>query len=278
MDNNKFNRREFLKWSLAGVAGLAVNTPALAFLEPLSIENPLDSYPNKDWEKVYRDKYKFDSTYTLTCAPNDTHNCILRAYVRNGIVVRVFPTYGFHKAKDFYGNQATARWEPRCCQKAIVLPRRFYGDRRVKSTMVRTGFYNWAKEGFPRDVATGKPPVKYFNRGQDTWEKVSHEEAFKLVADVLVNIAKTYNGDEGKAKLEKQGYDSAMMEAMKGAGVQALKFRGGMPFLGVTRLLGLMRLANTMALLDTHIRSTTAENAVGGRHFDNYSWHTDLPP
>ncbi|RMD58142.1 MAG: molybdopterin oxidoreductase [Nitrospirae bacterium] len=276
---NKFSRREFLKWSLAGVAGMAMSSPKLAYLMPVSVENPLESYPDRNWEKLYRDKYRFDSIYHFTCAPNDTHNCLLRAYVRNGIVVRIGPTYGFGDAKDSYGNKATHRWEPRCCQKSIVLNRRFYGDRRVRQTMVRKGFYDWVQAGFPRDLETGKPPEKYFkNRGYDKWLKFSHEEAYELVAKALLNVAETYTGEKGAEYLRKQGYDPVSIETMGGAGTQALKFRGGMPLLGVTRLLGLVRMANMTALIDNYIRKTGPGKSRGGRHFDNYSWHTDLPP
>jgi nitrate reductase alpha subunit len=264
---------------MAGAAGLAASAPKLAYLMPVSVDNPLEAYPARDWEKLYRDKYKFDSIYHFTCAPNDTHNCLLRAYVRNGIVVRIGPTYKFGDATDSYGNKATHRWEPRCCQKSLVLNRRFYGDRRVKNTMVRKGYYDWIQAGFPRDPDTGKPPEQYFkNRGVDTWLKMQHDEAYELVAKAMVNIAQTYTGEQGAAYLNKQGYDPESIATMKGAGVQALKFRGGMPLLGITRLLGLVRMGNMMALLDNHIRKTGPENSIGGRHFDNYSWHTDLPP
>ena len=273
-----FSRRDFLKWSLAGVAGLAVSSPKLAFLQPVSIENPLGEYPNREWEKLYRDKFRYDSIFTFTCAPNDTHNCLLRAYVRNGIIVRVGPTYAFGNAVDAYGNRASHRWEPRCCQKALVLPRRFYGDRRVKATMVRKGFYDWIKAGFPRDPDSGRPPDKFFQRGKDKWLKVSHDEAYELVAKAIINIAETYTGERGAEYLKKQGYDPASIEAMKNAGTQVLKFRGGMPLLGATRLMGFVRMANMMALLDNHIRKTGPDKAVAARHLDNYSWHTDLPP
>ncbi|MBL8114613.1 MAG: hypothetical protein JNK60_17160, partial [Acidobacteria bacterium] len=43
------------------------------------VSNPLAVYPDRGWEKVYRDLWKYDSTFTFTCAPNDTHNCLLRA-------------------------------------------------------------------------------------------------------------------------------------------------------------------------------------------------------
>ena len=51
-----------------------------------------------------------------------------------------------------------------------------------------------------------------------------------------------------------------------------------MPLLGISRVLGLYRMANSMALLDAHIRKVGPDAVLGGRGFDNYSWHTDLPP
>ncbi len=275
---NGFSRRDFMKWSLAGVAGLAASSPKLAFLQPVSIDNPLGEYPNRDWEKLYRDKFKYDDTFVFTCAPNDTHNCHLRAYVRNGVVVRIMPTYGYGKAVDPYGNRPSHRWEPRCCQKGLALVRKFYGDRRVKGAMVRKGYYDWVKAGYPRDPNTGKPPAKYFQRGKDKWLKLPHDEVQELVAKTYLNIAQTYSGEKGAQYLKAQDYDPSMIEAMKGAGTLTLKHRGGMHFLGITRVGGLGRFSNMLALLDDHVRGVGPEKAVGGRYWDNYSWHTDLPP
>jgi nitrate reductase / nitrite oxidoreductase, alpha subunit len=95
---------------------------------------------------------------------------------------------------------------------------------------------------------------------------------------VLKNIAETYSGDEGKRRLKAQKYDDVCIEATRGAGVQTMKFRGGMPLLGVTRIFGMYRLANSMALLDAHVRKVGPDQALGAKGFDNYSWHTDLPP
>ena len=72
-----------------------------------AIDNPLARYPDRDWEKVYRDLWKYDSTFTFLCAPNDTHNCILNAYVRYGVVTRIGPTMRYGEATDLDGNRAT---------------------------------------------------------------------------------------------------------------------------------------------------------------------------
>jgi nitrate reductase alpha subunit len=240
-------------------------------------DNPLARYPDRGWEKTYRDLWAYDSTFTFLCAPNDTHNCILNAYVRSGVVVRTGPTMKYGQAKDLYGHGASHRWDPRVCQKGLALTRRFYGDRRVRHPVVRAGFKRWVEAGFPRD-ADGRPPVEYFNRARDEWVRVTHEQAAEIVAKALVDIATTYNGESGAAKLKAQGYMDEVVASTKGAGVQVLKFRGGMPLLGMTRVFGLYRMANSMALLDARLRSVDAAQAMGARGFDNYSWHTDLPP
>ena len=94
-----------------------------ARLQEEAVANPLASYPDRGWERTYRDLWKYDSVYTFTCAPNDTHNCILNAYVRNGVVVRIGPSMKYGEATDLLGNKASHRWDPRVCQKGLALTR-----------------------------------------------------------------------------------------------------------------------------------------------------------
>ncbi|MGH9603886.1 MAG: molybdopterin-dependent oxidoreductase, partial [Terriglobales bacterium] len=270
------DRRAFLQKASAMGFGALVTGASQAWLLD-TIENPLAQYPDRDWEKTYRDLFKVDDSFVFLCAPNDTHNCLLRAYVRNGVVTRIGPTMGYGQATDLQGNKTSHRWDPRCCQKGLALTRRFYGDRRVRYPMIRKGFKEWVDLGFPRG-ADGKPPEKYFRRGWDGWEKLSWDQASDYVARGLVNIATTYSGPEGAKKLEAQHYEKESIEAMKGAGTQCLKFRGGMPLLGVTRVMAMYRMAGVMALLDAKLRGVGPDQALGGRGWDNYSWHTDLPP
>jgi len=149
-------RRKFL-YQVAGAGSMAIATQTLdatGLLKAVRVDNPLARYPDRSWEKVYRDLYHSDSSFVFLCAPNDTHNCLLRGYVKNGVVTRIAPTYGYPKAKDLGGNRASQRWDPRCCQKGLALVRRFYGDRRCKRPLVRSGFKRWVQDGFPRDPKT----------------------------------------------------------------------------------------------------------------------------
>ena len=144
--------------------------------------------------------------------------------------------------------------------------------------MIREGFKNWVDAGFPRQ-ANGKPHSKYLNRGKEPFFRLSWDGAFEIAAKVYKNIATTYSGEEGKALLKKQDvYDPDSIETMSNAGTQVMKFRGGMPLLGITRVFGMYRLANSIALLDSHVRGTDEKTAMDARGFDNYTFHTDLPP
>lgn len=260
-----------------GVVAAAAHLTMLQPVEPIA--NPLAAYPSRDWEHVYRDLYTPDSTYHYLCAPNDTHGCLLKASVKNGVAVYADPSFGYKKATDIYGNQASARWDPRACVSGLAYVRRAYSDRRVKGCYVRAGFKQWVDDGLPRD-ADGQPPLRYREgRGKETFVKMSHEQAAGLVATVYIDVARTYSGDDGAALLEAQGYyEPEMIEAMHGAGVQTMKFRGGMPYNAPFRVGGFYRFTNMLGLLDVAVRDVEPADSYGGRHWDSYSWHTDLPP
>ena len=278
-------RRQVMKMVPAAVAGamaaryLPETLLSFEFVEPIDQNlNPLETYPNRDWERVYRDLYSYDSSFVFLCAPNDTHGCLLRAYEKNGVVKYLDPSFGYGKATDLYGNVASPRWDPRMCPNGHTYLRRTYSDRRVKGAFVRSGFKDWVDAGMPRE-SNGLPVRSYFdNRGKDTWERVTWDEAFATIARVLVSVAQTYSGAGGANLLQQQGYDPDMIAATNGAGVQTLKFRASMAWLSTLRFTGLYRLANQMALLDAWIRGVSPDAAEGARYWDSYAWHTDLPP
>ncbi|REK48173.1 MAG: molybdopterin oxidoreductase [Bacteroidetes bacterium] len=278
-------RRKFINQvALSGLGTVALSHLSLdgfgstfAFFDPTDVKNPLLSYPARDWEKTYRDLWSYDSEFTFLCAPNDTHNCLLKAHVKNNTVVRIAPSFGFSEAEDIYGNKASPRWEPRCCQKGLALSRRFYGDRRVKYPVIREGYLKWIKDGYPRGK-DGRIPEEYMQRGKDSYVKITWDEAYEYSARALENIARMYSGKKGIKLLTDQGYDPLMVEATKESGTQTLKLRGGMSALGVTRIFGMTRLANSLALLDSKIRGVGPDEAKGSRGWDSYAWHTDLPP
>ena len=142
-------RRDFLKTALAAAGSSGLLAPRVWAFDVVSVENPLGAYPSRDWEQVYRDQYRYDSTFTWVCAPNDTHICRMRAFVRNGIVLRSEQNYDHDRCGDLYGNKATKAWNPRGCAKGFTMQRRVYGPYRLKGPVLRKGWKEWADAGFP---------------------------------------------------------------------------------------------------------------------------------
>lgn len=275
-------RREVVKSGVVGVGAVAAASLGgplvLNILRPLpDIPNPLEHYPSRDWEQVYRDQYRYDSTFTFVCAPNDTHNCRLRAFVRNGIIVRFEQSYDVQNYRDLYGNTPPATWNPRGCPKGYTLGRRLYGPYRIKTPMIRNGWKSWADAGFPTD-ANGVPDPAYLRRGEDGWTRLSWDEVSAYMARGLLHIMETYEGAGGQAKLLAQGYHPDMVAATHGSGAMVLKLRAGMPLGGVTRLHGLYRFANLLALFDEAEAAREGRTPYGARGWSNYDWHGDLPP
>ena len=275
------NRKDFLKAGAATAAGVTAlyMESRVAFLQAApGVDNPLAHYPKRGWEKIYRDQYRYDSSFTFVCAPNCTHNCRLRAFVRNGVVLRTEQNYDGQAVGDLDGNHSTAAWNPRGCNKGATLTRRIYGPYRLKQPMVRAGWKRWADDGFPGLDDANRAKYKFDSRGADTFVKASWDEAFTYAARGMVAIAKRYSGDEGKKVLLAEGYQPEMVDELQGAGTRTFKLRGGMGLLGVMGKYGMYRASNMLALLDVNVRKVSPEQAKGGRNWSNYTWHGDQAP
>jgi nitrate reductase alpha subunit len=274
----KISRRDFLKLSGAGALSLALAQFDLQLLDPVDVPNPLSFYPQRDWESIYRDQYRYDSSFTYVCSPNDTHACRLRAFVRNGIILRSETNYDVGRYSDLYGNTATPHWHPRGCKKGQTFHRRIYGPHRLKGPLIRKGWKQWADEGFLELDAENKTKYKFDSRGLDELLPVSWEEAYDYIARGMIAIARRYSGEAGAELLRSQGYPEEMIAAAHGAGTRTFKCRGGMGLLGVIGKYGMYRFSNTLALLDVYVRGVEHEASMGGRTWSNYTWHGDQAP
>lgn len=274
------SRRQFLQSVLAGGASLLAAHPKAWAFEPVNIANPLGSYPNRDWEKVYLDQYRYDSTFTWVCGPNDTHMCRLRAFVRNGVMVRSEQNYDHERCGDLYGNHATKAWNPRGCPKGFTMQRRVYGPYRLKGPVVRKGWKDWADAGFPSlsDQPQLRTKYKFDDRGNDTFVRVTWDEVFKYLAEGLSAVSSTYSGDVGAARLQKDGYEQLMIDQVQGAGTRTIKVGSNLPIHGLVGKFGIYRLANLLGLVDHHVRGVPAEKARGARDWNEYTWRGDQAP
>ncbi|MFP4512136.1 MAG: molybdopterin-dependent oxidoreductase [Acidimicrobiales bacterium] len=277
------SRRAFLQISggaaAASVAYLRLGMHFLSAQE--GIDNPLLAYPNRDWERLYRDQYAYDDSFTFVCAPNDTHMCRLRAFLRNGVVTRIEQNYDGASYGDPQGNTSTVAWNPRGCPKGYTLHRRVYGPYRAKYPMVRAGWKEWADDGFPSlsDDPSLRTRYRFDARGDDDFERVSWDEVDEYLALGLRAIAETYSGDEGERRLlDEDGYEPEMLEFWEGSGVRTMKFGSSLPVHGVAGKFSLFRFANMLSLLDADVRGVGEDEAVGGREWSEYTWRGDQAP
>ena len=276
-------RRKFLQIGATAASDMFLSDSdlALRLLQPVvGIDNPLAAYPNRGWEKIYRDQYRYDRTFTWVCGPNDTHMCRLRAFVRNGVVIRSEQEYTHGQYGDLYGNKASVNWNPRGCPKGYTFQRRVYGPHRLKGPVIRKGWKEWADAGFPSlsDHPELRKQYRFDDRGNDQFARVSWQEAFRYAADGLAAIAKTYSGDSGKQRLLADGYDPLMLTHWNGAGTRTLKFGSNLPIHGVIGKFGIYRFNNMMALLDHHVRGVPENKALGARDWNEYTWRGDQAP
>lgn len=277
------SRRDFLKLSAGAIAAAgAASILDLAFLQEAdNIPNPLSHYPDRNWEEVYLDQYHYDSSFTFICGPNDTHLCRLRAFVRNGIVIRTEQNYDAGNCSDLYGNKTTEHWNPRGCLKGMTVHRRLYGPHRAKYPMVRKGWKQWADDGFPAlsDDPSLRTRYKFDSRGTDSFVRLTWDEASRYAARGLIAIAETYSGGEGRRRLiEKDGYEPEMLEHWQEAGTRVMKLGSCLPPHGMIGKLGIFRFANMLALVDAHVRSVGPEEAKGARGWSEYTWRGDQAP
>ena len=282
-NNEGISRRNFMKLVGAGSASAYLSLTdgsSLWGLEPKHVDNPLEAYPNRDWESTYRDQYEYDRSFTWICAPNDTHMCRIRSYVKNGVIIRSEQDYEMDDYEDIYGESTTEKWNPRGCLKGYTMHRRTYGPYRAKGPAVRRGWKKWADDGFPSlsDNPELRSKYKFDDRGNDDFVRLSWDEATEYAAKGMMAIAKTYSGEEGKRRFEKDGYDEEMLKDWHGAGTRTFKIGSNLPIHGIVGKFGLFRWANQTGLLDHHVRGVDPDEAKGARDWTEYTWRGDQAP
>jgi len=276
------SRRSFLTLlsSAAAVAASPMDSLLGGLVPRQGIDNPLAYYPNRDWEKAYRDQYRYDRSFTWICAPNDTHMCRIRAFVRNGVMVRAEQNYDNGRMGDLYGNRTTPAWNPRGCPKGYTFQRRVYGPYRLKGPVLRKGWKEWADAGFPSlsDHPELRSTYGFDQRGNDGFVRVSWEEAWDYAARGMLAVARTYSGEEGKRRMMGDGYEPEMLTHWESAGTRTMKIGSNLPIHGLVGKFGLFRFGNMTGLIDHHVRGVPPEQARGARDWTEYTWRGDQAP
>jgi complex iron-sulfur molybdoenzyme family reductase subunit alpha len=128
--------------------------------------DPLDFYPYRGWESLYRDQFTWDKVVRSTHSANCTGSCSWMVYVKDGVMLRE------EQASDYPRiNNDLPDYNPRGCQKGACFVEYVYGAQRLKYPLIRKG------------LRQGKP----VDRGSGQWERVSWDEALDFVAGKLLD-------------------------------------------------------------------------------------------
>lgn len=253
----KISRRSFLAagglfsaLGLGAAYSLADGTGMLESLEPVEatfVENPLDYYPKRGWEKLYRDQYAYDYKARTICAPNCTHSCDTTVFVRDGVAVRIEQSYNTQLA------DVDVSWNPRGCLKGFTMIRRFYGPTRIRYPMVRVGY---AEKYTRKDGTTGMKPLPIERRsgmrGDGKWVKVEWDQIYELIARKIIEIAE----DEKNVFVDPE--TGRKFDPMKRVHIYPAIRAAGM----VTR----------------HSAASRFSSTLGSMEYTEYDWYADLPP
>jgi complex iron-sulfur molybdoenzyme family reductase subunit alpha len=168
-------RRDFLKGlgvaTAVGVTGLSMADDHFGMDGLEVVDDPIGSYPYRDWEDLYREEWDWDSTARSTHSVNCTGSCSWEVYVRNGQVWRE------EQAGDYPRfDESLPDPNPRGCQKGACYSDYVNADHRVLHPLRRTG-----------------------ERGEGRWEQISWDEALTEIAEEVIDTVQDgeYDGISG---------------------------------------------------------------------------------
>ncbi|WP_226013459.1 molybdopterin-dependent oxidoreductase [Halomicrobium salinisoli] len=158
------SRRDFLRGvGAAGVAAGATGSGlAQDFLEMgrlQVVDDPIGSYPYREWEDLYREQWDWDSTHRSTHSVNCTGSCSWDVYVKNGQVWREEQAGDYPRFDEDLPDP-----NPRGCQKGACYTDYVNADQRVTYPLKRVG-----------------------ERGEGKWQRISWDEALTEIAEHVVD-------------------------------------------------------------------------------------------
>jgi complex iron-sulfur molybdoenzyme family reductase subunit alpha len=161
---------------LAGLPGCGRQAGPAAESAQLDVDDfdPLDFYPYRGWESLYRDQFQWDKVVRSTHSANCTGSCSWMVYVKDGVMVRE------EQAGDYPRiNTDLPDYNPRGCQKGACFVEYVYGAQRLKYPLIRKG------------LRAGKP----VERGSGLWERISWDEALDYIAGKLLDNVYRFGPD-----------------------------------------------------------------------------------
>ncbi|MBL0037846.1 MAG: hypothetical protein IPP36_03440 [Nitrosomonadales bacterium] len=110
------------------------------------------------------------------------------SHVKNDVVIRISPSYGYGDAEDMDGNRSSHRWEPRICNKGMVMNRKPILTEGQKARWLELA----SRHGQMRDIHGREQTasrIKNSATRKRAFIKLPWTEAYALAAGALENIS-----------------------------------------------------------------------------------------
>ena len=198
---------------------------------------------NRNWERMYRNRWQHDKIVRSTHGVNCTGSCSWKIFVKNGLVTWETQQTDYPRTRPGMPNH-----EPRGCPRGASYSWYLYSANRVKYPMIRGELLTAYKEA----KAQLSDPVK-------AWEAV--------VSDPV--ISKQYKAARGLGGFIRAGWDE-VNEIIAAANIYTIKTYGP------DRLAGFSPIP-AMSMV-SYAAGTRYLSLIGGTVLSFYDFYCDLPP
>ena len=154
-------RRDFLKYS-GSFCALELGLPLNALARVLSVDDPLEGYPDRSWEDFYRKEFaatRGDAQGFAFHCSNCQGNCAFRLYAKDGVIQREEQLAEYPQIAP---NIPDAN--PRGCNKGTIHSQAMYEKDRLLYPMRRAGA-----------------------RGEGKWARITWDQAIAEISEKVVD-------------------------------------------------------------------------------------------
>jgi nitrate reductase alpha subunit len=197
---------------------------------------------NRDWENVYRNRWRHDKIVRSTHGVNCTGSCSWKIYVKSGIVTWETQQTDYPRTRPDLPNH-----EPRGCARGASYSWYLYSANRVKTPLIRGKLYRmW------RDLRRKMSPIEAWTAIQNAPEK-----------------REGYTRTRGKGGFVRASWDEATEIVAAANAYTAKKY-------GPDRVFGFSPIP-AMSMV-SYAAGTRYLSLLGGTCMSFYDWYCDLPP
>ena len=198
---------------------------------------------DRQWEDIYRNRWRFDKVVRSTHGVNCTGGCSWNIHVKSGLVAFEMQATDYPRTRPDLPNH-----EPRGCQRGASYSWYLYSPHRVKHPMIRGRLLDLYRE----EKAAGKDPVEAWTAIQTDPDK-----------------RKQYTAVRGLGGFVRSDWEE-VTEIIAAANIYTIKTYGPDRIAGFSPI-------PAMSMI-SYAAGTRYLSLIGGACLSFYDWYCDLPP